>query len=167
MGLYDDDDYMMGALSLDAGQWNMGAPRARRRNPHNMMLLPMTFPVFSFVLATGTNVIPQTMQPAVPFAGLQPIATILRNGTSANATFPLLQQLLVGPTPIILSTPGPALDTYSRDAPNNNLRMPPTGIGQTYQAQVGLTAALTGTDTLSVILQINGQAKLTPGYVVR
>lgn len=168
MGMYDDDDYMLGALSLDENQWNMGAPRRRPRprNRHNVMLLPMTFPAFSFALATGVNNVRQTMQPQVPFAGLRPFATILRNGTSAAASFPLLNQLLVGPTPLIQTSPGPALDNYRFDAVDNNFRMPPTGIGQLYAADVGLTTALTGTDTISVILQINGQAKLQPGYVL-
>lgn len=170
MNLYDDDDYMLGALDLDESQFAMGAPRRRgpsrrRGNPMNRMILPMTFPNFSFALADGTNNKTQTMTPQVPFAGLQPIATILRNGTSANTTFPLLNQLFVGPTPIIQTTPGPALDGYSKDSVNNNLRLPPTGIGQLYRADVGLTAALTTTDTLLVILQINGQAHLNPGYV--
>lgn len=167
MGLYDDDDYMLGALSLDESQFAMGAPRRARRpaNRANRMLLPMTFPNFTFALANGTNNITNTMQPQVPFAGLQPIATILRNGASASLTFPLLNQLFVGPTPIIQTTPGPALDGYSKDSVNNNLRLPPTGIGQLYQASVGLTAALLTTDTLLVILQINGQAHMNPGYV--
>lgn len=172
--MYDDDgDFMLGALGPDDDQWEMGAPRRRRAmparrggtNPHNRMILPMTFPTFAFALATGTNNITQTMQPQVPFAGQQPIATILRNGASAAAAFPLLNQLLVGPTPLIQTTPGPALDTYRFDSVHNNMRMPPTGIGQVYTAQVGLTTALAGTDTLSVILQISGQARLTPGYV--
>lgn len=168
MGYYDDDDgVMMGSLELDDSQWNMGArrpgPRRGRRPP--TMLLPITFPTFNFVLATGINNVTQSTRPEIPFAGQQPIATILRNGASANAAFPLLNQLFVGPTPIITTAPGPALDSYRFDAVNNNLRMPPTGVGQTYRADVGLTTALTGTDTLSVILQINGQGRLRAGYI--
>lgn len=167
MGMYDDDGYMLGSLGLDEGQWQMGAPRRPppQRRRHNVMILPITFPVYNFALANGVNIITQTVQPQFPFAGAQPIATILRNGTSANATFPLLNQLFVGPTPIIQTTPGPALDAYSKDAVNNNLRIPPTGIGQLYRADVNLSTALLTTDTLSVILQLNGQARLTPGYV--
>jgi hypothetical protein len=169
-GYYDDDDdgVMMGSLELDDSQWQMGA--RRRRAPRGRspgMLLPITFPTFSFVLATGINNVSQSVRPEFPFAGQQPIATILRNGTSAGLTFPLLNQLFVGPTPIITTAPGPALDAYRFDAVNNNLRMPPTGVGQTYRADVGLTAALTGTDSVAVILQINGQGKLRPGYVGR
>lgn len=168
MGYYDDDDgMMMGGLELDDSQWSMGArKRPRRRGGGGVtMLLPITFPTFSFALATGINNVTQVVRPEIPFAGQQPIATILRNGTSAAAAFPLLNTLLVGPTPIITTAPGPALDAYRFDAVNNFLRLPPTGVGQTYRADVGLSAALTGTDTLSVILQINGQGKLRAGYV--
>jgi hypothetical protein len=169
MGMYDDDDYMLGSLSIDDNQWQMGAPRrAPRRNKHNVMLLPITFPVFNFVLATGTNIVSSgNLTPQFPFAGMQPIATIIRNGTSAANAFPLLNQLFVGPTPIIQTTPGPPLDAYRFDAVNNNLRLPPTGLGQGYRADVNLSQALLTTDTISVILQINGQARLQPGYVVR
>jgi hypothetical protein len=166
--MYDDDDYMLGALAVDDDQWNMNGPARRRggggRRP-KPMILPITFPVYSFAAADGTNSKTQTVTPQFPFAGQQPVATILRNGTSANAAFPLLAQLFVGPTPIIQTTPGPALDTYSRDATYNYLRMPPTGLGQSYRADVNLSAALTSTDTISVILHINGQARLRPGYV--
>lgn len=168
MGMYDDDDYMLGALSIDdSNQWNMGAPRRPTRNRHNIMILPITFPVYNFALANGTNVVSNNVTPQFPFAGMQPLATIIRNGTSATNTFPLLNQLFVGPTPIIQTTPGPPLDSYRFDAVNNNLRLPPTGLGQLYRADINLSAALTTTDTISVILQINGQAKLQPGYVVR
>lgn len=169
MGFYDDDGYMLGSLGVDDSIWSMSGPArrgpARGRGRHNVMILPITFPVFAFALANGTNIITQTVIPQFPFAGQQPIATILRNGTTAQVTFPLLSQLFVGPTPIIQTNPGPALDAYSKDAPNNNLRLPPTGLGQTYRADVNLSAALTTTDTVSVILQINGQARLNPGYV--
>jgi hypothetical protein len=166
MGYYDDDDVMMGSLYLDDSQWGMAAgPRRPQRRKPNVMMVPITFPTFAFALATGINVVSQSVRPEIPFAGIQPIATILRNGTSAAATFPLLNQLFVGPTPIITTQPGPALDAYRFDAFNNNLRLPPTGVGQTYRADVNLTTALAGTDTLSVILQINGQGQLRPGYV--
>lgn len=166
--MYDDDDYMLGALGLDDNQWSMSGPPPRRRpqgKKNNFMVLPITFPVYNFALANGTNINSQSVQPQFPFAGQQPIATIIRNGTSAAAAFPLLNQLFVGPTPIIQTSPGPALDTYSRDATFNFLRMPPTGLGQLYRADVNLSSALTGTDTLSVFFQINGQARLRPGYV--
>lgn len=166
MGMYDDEGYMLGSLGIDEGQWQMGAPRRPApRRKHNVMILPITFPVYNFALANGTNIISATVTPQFPFAGVQPIATVLRNGTSAAATFPLLNQLFVGPTPIIQTTPGPPLDAYSKDAPNNNLRLPPTGLGQIYRADVNLSTALLTTDTLSVILQINGMARLNPGYV--
>lgn len=167
MGMYDDDGYMLGSLALDERQWGMGAPRRspQRRNPHNVMIIPITFPVYNFALANGTTAISQNVTPQFPFAGAQPIAQILRNGTSASATFPLLNQLFVGPTPIIQTTPGPPLDGYSKDAVNNNLRIPPTGVGQLYRADVNLSAALLTTDTIAVILQLNGMAKLNPGYV--
>lgn len=163
---YDDDDVMMGSLALNSGQWGMAAGPARRARPKpNTMIMPITFPVFSFALATGLNVVEQSCRPEIPFAGLQPLATIIRNGTTATAAFPLLNQLFVGPTPIITTSPGPALDTYRPDAYNNNLLLPPTTVGQTYRALVNLTTALAGTDTLSVLFQINGQGRLRPGWV--
>jgi hypothetical protein len=169
MPLYDDDDgYMLGSLGLDDDQWQMSGPRRRGRRGGgrpNTMILPITFPLYTFVLATGTAAVTQNVIPQFPFAGAQPIATILRNGTSAAASLPLLTNLLVGPTPIVQTAPGLPLDGYSKDAVNNNLRIPPTGLGQTYRADVALTSALTGTDSISVLLQINGQARLRPGYV--
>jgi hypothetical protein len=169
MGFYDDDGYMLGALSMDEGQWEMGAPRRAppRRNPHNMMILPITFPIYSFALATGVNAVSQNVTPQFPFAGQQLLATIIRNGTSATNAFPLLNQLFVGPTPIVQTNPGPPLDSYRFDAVRNNFRLPPTGLGQLYRADVNLSQALTTTDTIQVILQLNGVGKLAPGYVVR
>lgn len=168
MGYYDEDSgVMMGSLSLDSSQWAMGAgPAARRGKPQApAMLLPITFPVYNFALATGINNISQTVRPEYPFAGQQPIANVVRNGASAALAMPLWNLFLVGPTPIITTAPGPSLDTYRFDAFNNNMRLPPTGVGQTYRSDVGLSAALAGTDTISVLLQINGQGRLRPGYV--
>lgn len=163
-----DDDYMLGALSVEDDQWLMGAPRRPRRQPnHNIMILPIVFPTFNFVAGTGTNPLSQTILPQFAFCGQQPIASVQRNGATATAALPFLNQLFVGPTPIIQTNPGPPLDNYSRDATNNNLRMPPTGLGQSYRADVVLSSALTGTDTLTVVLQVNGMAKLKPMYVAR
>jgi hypothetical protein len=169
--LYDDDEYMLGAMSIDEDQWAMGAPARRRaaprRNPHNLMILPITLPIYTFALADGVNVKTGNVTPQFPFAGQQLLATIIRNGTSAANAFPLLNQLFVGPTPIIQTTPGPPLDSYRFDAVRNNFRLPPTGLGQLYRGDVNLSQALTTTDTIQVILQLNGVAKLSPGYVVR
>src|SRR4029077_16916856 len=96
----DDDDYMLGALGIDDNQWSMSGPPPRRRpqgKKNNFMVLPITFNPYNFALANGTNIITQSVQPQFPFAGQQPIATIIRNGTSAAAAFPLLNQLFVGP----------------------------------------------------------------------
>jgi hypothetical protein len=168
MGMYDDDNYMLGALGIDEDQWQMGAPRRPRpRNPHNLMILPITFPIYNFALATGVNPVSQNVTPQFPFAGQQLLATIIRNGASATNAFPLLNQLFVGPTPIVQTNPGPPLDSYRFDAVRNNMRLPPTGLGQLYRADVNLSQALTTTDTISVIIQLNGVGKLAPGYVVR
>lgn len=170
----DPDLYMMGALGagdlIDDDVWQMGAPPRRRpqrrpQNPYNRMVAPITFADFSFVAANSATTIEQVAAPEVPFAGNQMIATVIRNGASAALAIPRLAQFFVGATPIILTTPGPSLDNYKADAVNNHFRLPPTGLGQRYRAQVQLSAALANADTLTVSIQLNGQARLNPSYV--
>lgn len=172
--------YMLGAVGsdIDDDVWQMGAPqpdqryfrrppqRRRGANPHNRIVTPITFADFAFVAGNSTTTLEQVATPEVPFAGNQMIATVIRNGTTAGLAIPRLAQFFVGATQMILTSPGPSLDNYSRDAANNHFRLPPTGLGQRYRAQVQLSAALTGTDTLTVSIQLNGQARMNPGYVV-
>lgn len=170
-----DDDVFLGALPFRMGTLDYRIGRRRRRR-HGLRdgaidfaspyrpgiqatdgaLLPMSFPVFSFAAATGLNPITQTANPQTPFRGQRISAQVIRNGTTANATAPILNQLLVGQKPVILTSPGPALETFSQQAYDTNLVLPPTYPGMTYQAQVSLAAALTTTDTLLCFVSIIG-----------
>jgi hypothetical protein len=171
----DDDDVFLGALPYRMGTLDYRIGRRRRRSnrlrdgaldfaspyrpgvqPTDGALLPMSFPTFAFVAATGLNPIIQTANPQTPFRGQRISALIIRNGTTAQVTAPLLSQLLVGMKPVILTQPGPALETFSQQAYDTNLVLPPTYPGMTYQMTVALTAALTTTDTLTAIVSIIG-----------
>lgn len=172
-----DDDAFLGALPYRMGTLNYRMGRRRRRHrgyglrdgalgfasPYapgvqatDGALLPMSFPVFSFAAATGLNPIINTANPQTPFRGQRISAQVIRNGTTANATAPILNQLLVGQKPVILTSPGPALETFSQQAYDTNLILPPTYPGMTYQATVSLAAALTTTDTLLAFVSIIG-----------
>jgi len=164
MGYYDEDGIMMGAVQLDDSQFEMGAPR-RRQGRHPTMILPVAFPIFTIVAATGISNVRQTLQPSVPYAVAQMFATVNRNGTSAASPIAFLNNLQVGPTPVILNG-GTNLDRYSAGAFHNNFRLPPTGIGQTYVGDVGLSVAVTGSDSVTAYIEFHGQAKLSPGFVL-
>lgn len=123
-------------------------------------LLPAAFPVFAFALATGTNTIQGTMNPQTPFRGQRLTTVVIRNGTSAAATAPLLSLLLVGQKPLITTANGVPLETFNQNAFDVNLLMPPTIPGVIYTANVNLTAALTTTDTVTCLVAIIGSAVL-------
>ncbi len=123
-------------------------------------LLPAGFPVFSFALATGTNIISQNMNPQTPFRGQRLTTVVVRNGASASATAPLLQLLLVGQKPIVVTGSGVPLETFNQAAFDTNLLMPPTMPGVIYTANINLIAALTTTDTITCLLAIIGSAVL-------
>jgi hypothetical protein len=133
---------MMGAPAMDAAQ------------------LPMSFPTFTFALATGTSSITQTSNPQTPFRGQRLSVVVIRNGTSAAVTAPLMSQLLVGQKPIVLTTPGIAVETFNQNSFDTNLLMPPTYPGTIYQMTLNLIAALTTTDTILVLPGIIGSGIL-------
>lgn len=133
---------MMGAPAMDAAQ------------------LPMSFPTFSFVLATGTNTITNQANPQVPFRGQRLSTVVVRSGTSAQTTAPLMSQLLVGQKPIVLTTPGIALETFAQAAFDTNLLMPPTYPGTVYTLSINLVVALTTTDTILCLVGIIGSGIL-------
>lgn len=133
---------MVGAPAMDAAQ------------------LPAGFPIFSFALATGTNTITQQMNPQTPFRGQRLSTTVIRNGTSAATTAPLMSQLLVGQKPIVLTSPGIALETFNQNAFDTNLLMPPTYPGTIYTLSLNLVVALTTTDTILVLVGIIGSGIL-------
>lgn len=176
-----DDDAFLGALpayQLGTLPPYMMGRRRKRRYPlrDNAMqwaspyrpgiqttdgaLLPISFPTFAFAAATGTNVITNPANPQTPFRGQRISAQVLRNGTSAAATAPVLSQLLVGPKPIVLTSPGPALETFSSNAYDTNVILPPTYPGMQYLMSVNLPIALSGTDTLLALVSILGTSVL-------
>jgi len=174
-----DDDVFLGALPPYAlsglPPYQLGAGRRRRAGRplrDNAMrwaspyrpgiqatdgaLLPISFAPFAFTNALGTNSITQVANPQTPFRGQRISAQVLRNGASASATAPVLQQLLVGPKPIILTTPGPALETFGASAYDTNLILPPTYPGMQYAMTVSLQNALAANETLTALVSIIG-----------
>ena len=123
-------------------------------------LLPAGFPPFSFNAATGVNIITQQTNPQTPFRGQRVTATVLRNGTSALATAPLMQQFLVGQKPIIVTGFSVPLETFNQGSFDTNLLLPPTVPGVSYIMNVNLANPLTGTDTLLALVSIIGSAVL-------
>jgi len=143
---------------------NMAASFARPDMPGtpslDAALLPAAFPLFSFALATGTNQIQQTMNPQAAFRGQRLTAVVIRNGSSASLTAPLLNLLQVGMKPIILTSSGVPLEAYTAQSFDNNLLLPPTVPGVIYVMNLSLPIALTTTDTIIAIVQIVGSGVL-------
>lgn len=123
-------------------------------------LLPMAFAPFAFVLATGTNIISQTANPQTPFRGQRLTAVVIRNGTSAAATAPVMSQFIIGQKPIITTGNGVPLEVFNQSAFDTNLLMPPTVPGVNYVMNLNLTAALLTTDTLTALVAVIGSAIL-------
>ena len=123
-------------------------------------LLPMAFPTFSFALANGTNIISQTANPQTPFRGQRLTAVVIRNGTSAATTAPVMSQFIIGQKPIITTGNGVPLEVFNQSAFDTNLLMPPTVPGVQYTMNINLVAALTTTDTLLALVAIIGSAIL-------
>jgi hypothetical protein len=123
-------------------------------------ILPASWPIFAFAAADGTNIKSQTMNPQCAFRGQRLTAVVLRSGTSAAATAPLINQLQVGMKPIIVTGSAVALELYVANAFDTNLLLPPTTPGVNYLLNLQLAAALTSTDTVTVIAGVNGSAVL-------
>lgn len=123
-------------------------------------LLPAAFPIFSFALATGTNIINQVMNPQTPFRGQRLSAVVIRNGASASTTAPVMSQFVIGQKPIVTTANGVPLETFNQNAFDTNLLMPPTVPGVTYSMNINLVNALTTTDTLICLVSIIGSAVL-------
>lgn len=119
-------------------------------------LFPAAFPPATFALATGTNVITVNMNPQAPFVGARLVAQVVRNGASAAATAPILTDLRVGMVPAVTTVDGVPVEIFAPNAVDTTLKLPPTTPGVLYQASMRLTTALTGTDTLIVLLSIVG-----------
>jgi hypothetical protein len=123
-------------------------------------LLPAGFPVFSFALATGTNIVTQQMNVQTAFRGQRIVTTVIRNGTSAQVTAPLLQIFTVGMKPILATGTAVPLEIFAQNAFDTNVLLPPTVPGVTYTMGISLAFALTTTDTITVLVGILGSAVL-------
>ncbi len=129
-----------------------GAPSRR------IGIYPAAFPLLSFALADGVNVKSVNMNPQTSFKGQRMFVQVIRSGTSAALTAPLITQMLVGMTPVILTPDGVPAEMFQPSAFDTNLLLPPTEPGVLYQLSMRLTAALAGTDTITVIAGITGGA---------
>lgn len=123
-------------------------------------LLPASFPLFTFLLANGTNIVNQVMNVQTPFRGQRLSAVVIRNGTSAATTAPVMTQFIIGQKPIITTQNGVALETFNQNAFDTNLLMPPTMPGVNYSMNINLVAALTTTDSILCLVSIIGSAVL-------
>jgi hypothetical protein len=123
-------------------------------------LLPMAFPAFSFVAATGTNIINQVANPQTPFRGQRLTAVVIRNGTTAAVTAPVMTQFIIGQKPIITTSNGVPLEVFNQAAFDTNLLMPPTVPGVQYSMNLNLVTAVTTTDTVLCLVAIIGSAIL-------
>jgi hypothetical protein len=123
-------------------------------------LLPMGWPPFSFALATGTNIINQQTNVQTPFRGQRMVAIVVRNGTSAATTAPVISSLIVGQKPILVTPNGVGLEIFAQNAFDTNMVFPPTYPGVIYSLSLNLIAALTTTDTITCIVGVLGSALL-------
>jgi hypothetical protein len=123
-------------------------------------LLPAGFPIFSFALATGTNIITQQMNVLTAFRGQRLVAQVVRSGTSAQTTAPIIQIFSVGMRPVLATGVGVPLEIFAQNAFDTNLLLPPTMPGVTYILGISLSAALTTTDTVTCIVGLLGSAVL-------
>lgn len=144
--------------SQAAGQFVMpDVPGAPARDG---ALLPMGWPIFSFALATGVNIINQQTNVQTPFRGQRLVAIVVRNGTSAATSAPLIQTLIIGQKPILVTPNGVGLEIFTQAAFDTNLVLPPTYPGVIYSLSLNLIAALTTTDTITCIVGVLGSALL-------
>lgn len=123
-------------------------------------MLPAAFPIFTFVLATGTNPITQVANPQTAFRGQRLSAVVIRSGASAALTAPLMRFLQVGMKPIVTTPDGIALETFNQNAFDTNLLLPPTIPGTVYQMTISLPVGVTGTDSILCLVGIIGTAVL-------
>jgi len=123
-------------------------------------LLPAGFPPFAFALATGTNIVTQQMNVQTAFRGQRIVVQVVRSGTSAALTAPLMQIFNVGMKPILTTGTAVPLEIFSQNAFDTNVLLPPTMPGVTYTLGISLSNALTTTDTVQVFVGILGSAVL-------
>lgn len=123
-------------------------------------MLPAGWPVFSFALATGTNIVTQQMNVQCPFRGQRLTVIVVRSGTSAATTAPLMQLFNVGMRPILATGTAVPLEIFAQNAFDTNILIPPTVPGVTYTLGISLSNALTTTDTITVLVGLLGSAIL-------
>jgi hypothetical protein len=123
-------------------------------------LVPAGWSPMTFDAAAGVAFVTNTMQPQMPFRGQRLTTFVLRNGTTALVSAPLVAFLQVGMKPIIATTNPIALETFNQNAYDTNLLMPPTVPGVVYSISVGLANALTSPDTILAIITIIGSGVL-------
>lgn len=175
-----DDD--IGYDDLDMGAWG-GRRRRRRAMPGRSMsmiarpvsrarsvvtpdqpgapsrrlgLYPAAFPTVSFALADGTATKSVQMNPQTAFKGQRIFVQVIRSGTSAALTAPLITQLQIGVTPAIITPDGIPAEAFIAGSFDTNIMLPPTEPGVLYQLSVRLPVALTTTDTILLIVGILG-----------
>lgn len=155
-----------GSPSFNAASWraNRVASLVRPDLPgapaRDGALLPAGWPIFSFALATGTNIVTQQMNPQTAFRGQRLVAQVIRSGTSAQTTAPLIQIFVVGMKPILATGTAVPLEIFAQNAFDTNVLLPPTVPGVTYTLGISLSAALTTTDTITCVVGLLGSAVL-------
>lgn len=123
-------------------------------------MLPAGFPAFSFALATGTNIVTQQTNVQCPFRGQRLVCQVIRTGTSAASTAPLIQVFTVGMRPILATGVAVPLEIFAQNAFDTNILLPPTVPGVIYTLGISLSNALTTTDTILCVVGILGSAIL-------
>lgn len=123
-------------------------------------MLPAGWPVFTFALANGTNILTQQMNVQAPFRGQRLVAIVTRNGTSALVSAPLIQIFTIGMRPVLATGTAVGLEIFAQNAFDTNMLLPPTVPGVVYTLGLSLSSALTTTDTITCIVGILGSAIL-------
>lgn len=123
-------------------------------------ILPAGWPPFAFALANGVNIQNQQMNVQTPFRGQRLVVIVVRNGTSAATTAPMINTLIVGQKPLIASASAIPAEMFTQTSFDTNLVFPPTYPGVIYSLNMFLTSALTTTDTVLVLPAVNGSALL-------
>ena len=119
-------------------------------------LYPASFAPATFVAATGLGSITVTCNPQAPYKCARLTAIVIRNGATAAATVPLIADLRVGMTPAVMTPDGVPAEIFTPNAVDTTLNLPPSEPGVLYSATLRLTAAVTGSDTVIVLLSMVG-----------
>jgi len=122
-------------------------------------IYPVGFPVFLFNLAQALTPITFTINPQVMFRAQRLSCTVIRVGTTAAASAPLLMPgSSVGVKPLVLGADGVPMELFSANSYDTNILFPATTPGTTYSLTLRASSAVTGTDTLTVLVGLLGTA---------